>query len=139
MMTGGTLRGLGSSMFSQTTEYALRAMACLASRGPASSEAIAAHARVPLRYLYKVMRALVIANLVVSQRGPGGGFSLARPASEISLLEVVKAVESERRRKGLEAAASAAASRDDQIGQVLRAWRARLGTTTLEQVLLDAA
>jgi Rrf2 family nitric oxide-sensitive transcriptional repressor len=83
-------------MLSQTVEYALRAMVHLAALPPdtsANSETIAAKAKVPQGYLSKILRDLVVADLVVSQRGPNGGFSLARPADRISMLDVVNAVE----------------------------------------------
>lgn len=87
-------------MFSQTVEYAFRAMVNLAALDPersASSEAIAARTSVPPSYLSKVLRDLVRAGLVVSQRGPNGGFALARAPREISLLDVVAAVDPIRR------------------------------------------
>jgi Rrf2 family protein len=83
-------------MLSQTVEYALRAMVHIASLEPGStisSEAIAERANIPHGYLSKVMRGLAVAELVRSQRGPKGGFSLARPADSISLLDVVNAVD----------------------------------------------
>lgn len=82
-------------MFSQTVEYALRAMVYLASHPDENSAAqlIAARVRVPERYMSKVMRSLVVARLVKSQRGPTGGFVLARPASQISMLAVIEAVD----------------------------------------------
>ncbi len=82
-------------MFSQTVEYALRAAAHLAALdGKAvNSENIAAATQVPQGYLSKVMRDLVVAGLVVSQRGPNGGFTLARPPDRISILDVVNAVD----------------------------------------------
>ncbi|MCS7024102.1 MAG: Rrf2 family transcriptional regulator [Bryobacteraceae bacterium] len=85
-------------MFSQTAEYALRAMAVLASR-PAAQTAhqIAACTQTPADYLFKVLQALGRAGLVIGQRGKHGGFSLARPASQISILEVVNAVDPIRR------------------------------------------
>jgi Rrf2 family nitric oxide-sensitive transcriptional repressor len=82
-------------MFSQTVEYALRAMMCLASFGGevVSGEKIAARAHVPGGYLSKVMRGLVVAELVRSFRGPNGGFALARDPGGISILDVVNAVD----------------------------------------------
>lgn len=83
-------------MFSQTVEYAMRAMIHLAGLpedASVNSEAIAERTQVPRGYLSKVMRDLVLADLVRSQRGPNGGFCLARPASKISMLEVVNAVD----------------------------------------------
>ncbi|MBN8644559.1 MAG: Rrf2 family transcriptional regulator [Planctomycetes bacterium] len=83
-------------MFSQTVEYAMRAMVHLATlaQGEAlTSEVLAERTKVPRGYLSKVMRDLVLADLVLSQRGPSGGFTLARPPSHISMLEVVSAVD----------------------------------------------
>lgn len=83
-------------MLSQTIEYALRAMTFLASNeGGASfnSETIAERTKVPKGYLSKILRDLVVAELVESQRGPNGGFSLARTANRISMLDVVNAVD----------------------------------------------
>ena len=83
-------------MFSQTAEYAFRAMIHIASADPVaplSSEAIARRTHVPKGYLSKVLRDLVVAELIRSQRGPSGGFRLARPAAEISMLDVINAVD----------------------------------------------
>ena len=83
-------------MLSQTVEYALRAMTFLASiEGDASfnSESIAERTKVPKGYLSKILRDLVVAELIESQRGPNGGFSLRRPASRITMLDVVNAVD----------------------------------------------
>lgn len=82
-------------MFSQTVEYSLRAMNYLASHpdNPISSETIAANTQVPPGYLSKVLRDLVVAELIRSQRGPNGGFVLAQPPSKISILDIVDAVD----------------------------------------------
>jgi Rrf2 family protein len=82
-------------MFSQTTEYALRAVVWLASQygKPQTTQQIAATTRVPAGYLSKVLQALGRADLVKSQRGLYGGFTLARPPRQISVLEVVNAVD----------------------------------------------
>ena len=83
-------------MISQTIEYALRAMMHLARLEPGASdnsETIAAQTKVPQGYLSKVLRDLVVADLVASRRGPNGGFSLARPPETISMLDVVNAVD----------------------------------------------
>lgn len=81
-------------MFSSTTEYALRAMVYLASLHGESvpSERISEATKVPPGYISKVMRDLVVARLVESQRGPNGGFTLARPPEAITVLDVVDAV-----------------------------------------------
>lgn len=86
-------------MLSQTVEYALRAMMHLAGlRGVAvTSESIARTTAVPPGYLSKVLRDLVVAHLVASSRGPGGGFVLAREPSQITILDIINAVEPVRR------------------------------------------
>ncbi len=81
-------------ILSSTTEYALRAAVFLAANmgEAANSERIAECTKVPPGYISKVMRDLVVAGIASSQRGPNGGFSLARDPSTISILEVVDAV-----------------------------------------------
>jgi Rrf2 family protein len=82
-------------VISQTVEYALRATVLLADegQGPRTVDEIAEATRVPKAYLSKVMQGLHRAGLVTSQRGLHGGFRLAKPPNEVSILEVVNAVE----------------------------------------------
>ena len=82
-------------MISQTAEYALRAVAYLARSPevPHVTREIASITKVPSGYLAKVMQILVKAGLVRSRRGLGGGFTLDRSPAEISILDVVNAVE----------------------------------------------
>ena len=86
-------------MISQTTEYALRAVVWLASHPdrPLTAQQIAESTRVPAGYLAKVLQGLSRAGLLRSQRGLGGGFTLARPASDLSIWQVVQAVDPIRR------------------------------------------
>ena len=79
-------------MISQSSEYALRAVVCLArSHGtPLTTQQIAVAARVPAGYLSKVLQNLARAGIVISQRGPSGGFVLARPPDQLTPLEVVR-------------------------------------------------
>lgn len=82
-------------MFSQTAEYALRAMACLArfsDRSMTTAE-VAKVTLVPPGYLSKVLQQLSRAGLVKAVRGVGGGFRLRRDPEEITILEVVNAVD----------------------------------------------
>ena len=72
-------------------------MVSLARGGPHTAQDVAADARVPLDYLSKILNALGRAGLVSAQRGRGGGFQAARPANQISVLEVVTAVDPVRR------------------------------------------
>lgn len=60
---------------------------------PLTTPRIAELTRVPASYLAKVLQTLGRAGLVISRRGLGGGFTLSRPAEQISVLEVVNAVE----------------------------------------------
>lgn len=81
-------------MISQTAEYALRAMVFLAMRNlAATGQEIAEITKVPPGYLSKIMQQLVKAKLVNSQRGIGGGFVLAKSPTDISILDVVNAVD----------------------------------------------
>jgi len=82
-------------MLTQTVEYALRAVVCLANHAPEpqTNEALADVTQVPAPYLAKIMHGLNRAGLVQSQRGRNGGFTLTRNPDEIPLLDVVNAVE----------------------------------------------
>jgi Rrf2 family protein len=88
-------------MISQTAEYALRAVVFLAMNdGTAcTTQQIADGTKVPPAYLSKVLQALAKAGLMQSQRGLGGGFVLSINANDLSILEVVNAVDPVRRIK----------------------------------------
>jgi Rrf2 family protein len=82
-------------VFSQTVEYALRAVVHLADQDPSprTTDQIATATRVPKAYLSKVLQGLCHAGIVRSQRGLGGGMALAKPPADLTILEVVNAVE----------------------------------------------
>jgi len=82
-------------MISQTAEYALRAIVYLADRNalPHTTAQIAEETFVPVNYLAKVMQSLSKAKLVNAQRGPNGGFVLAKSADVLTVLEVINAVD----------------------------------------------
>jgi len=86
-------------MLSQTSEYALRSAAFLAREEgtPRTISEVAAATQAPRGYLAKVLQQLARAGVVRSQRGLGGGFVLGRPAMQISVLEVLSAVDPIRR------------------------------------------
>jgi Rrf2 family protein len=86
-------------MFSQTVEYALRAIVCLAQNAEHSltTQQVSAMTRVPGSYLSKVLQLLGRAGLIQATRGIGGGYTLRRPPAEISILEVVNAIDPIRR------------------------------------------
>ncbi|MFO0910472.1 MAG: Rrf2 family transcriptional regulator [Isosphaeraceae bacterium] len=86
-------------MLSQTVEYALRAVVYLAGQAPEArtTDQIATATLVPKAYLSKVLQGLVRAGVVHSQRGIGGGMALVKSPDEITVLEVVNAVDPIRR------------------------------------------
>ena len=82
-------------MLSQTVEYALRAVVTLASADgrPMVTANLAKVTDVPMGYLYKVLQQLGRRDLVQSQRGSKGGFTLRKKPADITLLEVINAVD----------------------------------------------
>ncbi len=81
---------------SAKADYAVRAAAELAAAPPGrpvKAERIAHSQRIPRDFLENILRDLRRAGLVATQRGAEGGSMLARPASEISVAEVLRAVE----------------------------------------------
>jgi Rrf2 family protein len=86
-------------MISQTAEYALRAIVFLAEQGNRAQtiQQIAQATQVPAGYLAKVMQALARHRLVISQRGLGGGFTLSVPPEQLTIYEIIQAVDPIRR------------------------------------------
>ncbi len=83
-------------IFSSKAEYGVRLMVELGRQAPdqpTSLKAIAEAERLPLAYLEQVVARLKKAGLVMSARGAHGGYWLARPAAEITMDEVVQALE----------------------------------------------
>ncbi len=80
---------------SQTTGYAVQALGCLQDEHgePQRMSDISRCAGVPQAYLAQIMNRLAHKGIVSAKRGYRGGITLARPAKEIALLEVVKAIE----------------------------------------------
>jgi Rrf2 family cysteine metabolism transcriptional repressor len=62
-------------------------------QGPVQSHEIATSQDIPEPYLNQLLTQLRKAGLIVSRRGPGGGHCLARPAGEICLVELIRALE----------------------------------------------
>src|SRR3954452_13049191 len=80
----------------ESTEWALHSVASAAQLEPGatvSAAQLAAYFGVPPAYLAKQLQALVRAGVLHATTGPRGGFRLARPAAEITLLDVVEAVD----------------------------------------------
>ncbi len=85
-------------MFSTKAEYGVRVMAHLAKADgerPISLGVIADAEGLPLAYLEHLVQRLRRAELVESRRGARGGYTLARPAGEISMADVVRSLEGE--------------------------------------------
>jgi Rrf2 family protein len=83
-------------LFGRSFGYALRALSYLAAqdgRTPLASHEIAKKRGMPERFLLKILKALVSHGILVSVKGPHGGYRLARPARSISLLEIYEATE----------------------------------------------
>jgi Rrf2 family protein len=77
-------------------DYAVRAMVYLAQLGPekrAATSQIAQEKQIPPSFLAKIVSQLSVAQLVTTSRGARGGVSLAKSADEISLLDVVEAID----------------------------------------------
>ena len=76
-------------------DYAVRAAVELAAAGdgPVKAERIADAQRIPVNFLENILAELKRAGIVESRRGAAGGYLLARPAEQISLADVIRAVE----------------------------------------------
>jgi Rrf2 family protein len=79
---------------SARADYAVRALLSLAAAGgTVTAETLAADQTLPRKFLEAILADLRRAGLLTSQRGPEGGHRLARPAAEISVADVMRAVE----------------------------------------------
>jgi Rrf2 family protein len=81
---------------SARVDYAVRALVQLAaddSAVPIKAEHLATSQQIPPKFLLEILRQLKQKKLLVSRRGPEGGYVLARPAAEISIADVIRAVE----------------------------------------------
>jgi Rrf2 family protein len=81
---------------SKTMGYALVAAGYIAQHsqeGAVVASHISEQYSISLLYLFKVLGKLVTANILRSKRGHGGGFSLTRPAKDITILEIIEAVD----------------------------------------------
>ncbi len=81
---------------SRSTGYALVAVGYIAKNykdGAVLAARISKEYGIPLEYLLKILQQLVRANVLRSKRGPRGGFFLARPAEDITMLQAIEAVD----------------------------------------------
>jgi Rrf2 family protein len=80
----------------RASTYALHAVAYMANQKkdlPTASHIIAQKRGISDRFLLKVLKPLVNAQVLFSVKGPNGGYRLARPAHEITVLEILEAVD----------------------------------------------
>lgn len=106
----------------RATVYALRALVHMAEHKDhplLASHTIARAEGIPERFLLKVLRPLVNCRVVDSLKGPNGGYRLAKAAHDVSLLEVVEAVEGPVRGQALAAGGEAGAALDRRLKTVL--------------------
>jgi len=81
---------------SRSTGYALMAVGYIAQHQDAKiilSQDISKKHDIPLEYLLKILQQLVRTNVLRSKRGPRGGFSLAKSAKKITMLQIIEAVD----------------------------------------------
>jgi len=128
---------------SAKTDYALRAAVELAAAPddkPVKGERIARAQEIPLRFLENILMQLRHAGLVDSRRGADGGYRLARPATEVTLADVIRAIDgplagvSGARPETLDFEGTAAPMRDVWIA-VRASLRAVLEHVTLAEVV----
>jgi Rrf2 family protein len=91
-----TGKGAFNMQITRQADYAVRAVLYLAQLGSdhrAATSQIAQEQNIPPSFLAKIVSQLSVAGLLQTSRGARGGVSLARPADQISLLEVVEAID----------------------------------------------
>jgi Rrf2 family protein len=136
----------------ESTEWVLHAANSLAQLGPggtASAAKLAEHFDLPLSYLAKQLQALVRAGVLTATTGPRGGFRLSRHPADITLLQIVEAVDgtsqfyqcNELRQRGRGAAPPELCHKmcgiASQMHAAEAAWRASLAAVTLADVVAD--
>jgi Rrf2 family protein len=80
---------------SAKADYAVRALAELAAQGggPIKGERLATAQQIPPKFLENILSELRHAGILLSQRGAEGGYWLARPAEEITIADIIRAVD----------------------------------------------
>lgn len=134
----------------ESTEWLLHATAGLAqldTGASVSAAQLAEHYGVPAAYLAKQLQSLVRAGVLTAATGPRGGFRLARPADQISLLQIVEAVDgtspfytcNEIRQRGRGAVppeqCRTTCSLAAHMHQAEAAWRASLAAVTIADIV----
>ena len=130
-------------MLTQTVEYALRALVALAAHPdqPQTNRQLAEVTKVPGPYLSKVLQTLTKEGLVETHRGIRGGFCLARPAKQITILDAVNAVDPIHRIDvcplGLKAHGKRLCPLHKKMDAALAQMEEAFGSTTLADVLAE--
>jgi Rrf2 family protein len=109
--------------------YAVRALAELArsgTGGPVPIGEVARRREIPVQFLEGLFATLRRAGILQSQRGVKGGYSFARPADELTVLEVVEALEG--------ALNGDAATQGEIWSEAIEAMRSKLGAVTIAEV-----
>ena len=134
----------------ESTEWALHCAASLAQLEPrrtASAAALARYYDVPPAYLAKQLKAMVRAGILASTTGPRGGFRLAKPADEVTLLDIVEAIDGcsapyqcqEIRQRGTGALSEQQCVKRcvlaAKMADAHQAWQASLASVTLADIL----
>ncbi len=131
-------------MFSQTVEYALRAAVHLANKAPSAQTTaqIGEATKVPLAYLSKVLQGLREKGIVNLQRGLGGGVTLARQPAELTILDIVNAVEPIQRIKtcplDLKSHGTRLCALHSRMDASLKNMEEAFASTTLAELLADS-
>lgn len=129
-------------------EWALHCVALAAqAAGPVRRETFARHYELPEAYLAKHLQALVRGGVLVATSGPRGGYRLARPPDQITVLEVVEAIDGsarpftcqEIRRRGEHGATPEECRRpctiDGMMARAHNAWRSSLREWTIADIV----
>jgi Rrf2 family protein len=76
-------------------DYAIRALLTLTANGggPIAGSALAEAQQIPVKFLESILAELRRSGIITSLRGPEGGYRLARPAGEIALADVIRAID----------------------------------------------
>ncbi len=83
-------------IFSKKCEYGMQSVLFLAAQEKgtvASAEAISQVLKIPREFVSKILQSLRDSGIICSTKGKSGGFCLAKPASEIKLIDVVEAID----------------------------------------------
>jgi len=131
-------------MISQTTEYALRAVVFLAENSASgqTTDQMSKATKIPGPYLSKVLQQLARAQIVKSQRGLGGGFTLRSKPADLTVLEVVNAVDPIQRIRecplGLDAHATKLCGLHRRLDEASALVEKAFGQTTIADLLAGA-